>query len=260
MNMAARALFSLSLSLGILISLCSADWNILNSQRRARNGVKISLKNYCEAWRMNVELHNIREFEVVPEECVDYIGKYVKSTQYVVDSERAIEECMVYLSTGCSLKRDGKDAWIFDIDDTLLSTVPYFKKHQYGGEKLNVTSLEEWMRKAKAPALEHSLNLFNEIKAKGIQIILVSSRREHLRSATIDNLVNVGFHGWSSLVLRGPEDELKGVQSYKAEVREKLVSGGYRIWGILGDQYSSIQGLPNAKRTFKLPNPLYYIS
>lgn len=259
MNMAAKALFSLSLSLGILISLCSADWNILNSQR-TRNGVKISLKNYCEGWRMNVELHNVREFEVVPEECVEYVGKYMRSTQYLVDSERAVEECVVYLSTSCSLKRDGRDAWIFDIDDTLLSTVPYFKKHQYGGEKLNATSLEEWMSKAKAPALEHSLNLFNEIKAKGIQIILVSSRREHLRSATIDNLVNVGFHGWSSLVLRRPEDELKGVQSYKAEVREKLVSGGYRIWAILGDQYSSIQGLPNAKRTFKLPNPLYYIS
>lgn len=81
---------------------------------------------------MNVELHNIREFEVVPEECVDYVGKYMKSTQYEVDSERAIEECMVYLSTSCSLKRDGRDAWIFDIDDTLLSTVPYYKKHQYG--------------------------------------------------------------------------------------------------------------------------------
>ncbi|XP_030516681.1 acid phosphatase 1-like [Rhodamnia argentea] len=257
--MAAEALLSLSLSLGILISLCSADWNILSSQR-TRNGVKISLKNYCEGWRMNVELHNIREFEVVPEECVNYVGKYMKSTQYRVDSERAIEECIMYLSTSCSLKRDGRDAWIFDIDDTMLSTVPYYKKHQYGGEKLNVTSLEEWMSKAKAPALEHSLNLFNEIKARGIQIVLVSSRREHLRSATIDNLVNVGFHGWSSLVLRGPEDELKGVQSYKAEVRKKLVSAGYRIWGILGDQYSSIQGLPSAKRTFKLPNPLYYIS
>lgn len=83
------------------------------------------------------------------------------------------------------------------------SLMPFcFKLLMNRGEKLNVTSLEEWMSKAKAPALEHSLTLFNEIKAKGIQIILVSSRREHLRSATIDNLVNVGFHGWSGLVLR----------------------------------------------------------
>lgn len=57
------------------------------------------------------------------------------------------------------------------------------------------------MNQGKAPALEHS-KLFNEIKARGLQIILVSSRREHLRSATINNLVNVGFYGWTSLILR----------------------------------------------------------
>lgn len=70
------------------------------------------------------------------------------------------------------------------------------------GDKLNLTSLEEWMRQSKAPALEHSLNLFNELKARGLQIILVSSRREYLRSATINNLVSVGYHGWTSLILR----------------------------------------------------------
>jgi hypothetical protein len=65
-----------------------------------------------------------------------------------------------------------------------------------------VTALEEWMSKGKAPALDYSLRLFNDIKSRGIQIILISGRREHLRSATIDNLVNVGYHGWTSLILR----------------------------------------------------------
>ena len=65
---------------------------------------------------------------------------------------------------------------------------------------MNLTSLEEWMGKGKAPALDHSLKLFNELKSRGVQIILVSARREHLRAATIDNLVNVGFHGWASFL------------------------------------------------------------
>jgi FMN phosphatase YigB (HAD superfamily) len=30
------------------------------------------------------------------------------------------------------LEGDGKDAWIFDVDDTLLSTIPYYKKHGFG--------------------------------------------------------------------------------------------------------------------------------
>jgi len=112
------------------ISATLADWNILN--QRTKSGLKISLKSYCESWRINVELHNIQDFTVVPEECVSYIGKYVASSQYHVDSERTIEECRLYLSTSCPLKKDGRDAWLFDIDDTLLSTVPYFKKHHFG--------------------------------------------------------------------------------------------------------------------------------
>jgi len=70
------------------------------------------------------------------------------------------------------------------------------------GNKLNVTSVEEWMRKGKAPALDHSLKLFNELKSRGIQIILITARREHLRSATIDNLVNVGYYGWTRIFFR----------------------------------------------------------
>ena len=70
------------------------------------------------------------------------------------------------------------------------------------GKKLNVTSLEEWMSKGNAPALDHSLKLYNELKSRGVQIILVTSRKEHLRSATIDNLVKVGYYGWTKIVFR----------------------------------------------------------
>ncbi|KAK6141508.1 hypothetical protein DH2020_024753 [Rehmannia glutinosa] len=256
--MARNSLFLLAMLLTLLIGLCSADWNILNLRKKAVSG--ISLKNYCESWRINVEVNNIRGFEVVPQECIEYIGKYMTSSQYKADCQRAVEECQLYLSSFCSLKGDGKDAWIFDVDDTLISTVPYFKKHGFGGHKLNVTSLEEWMEKSKAPALDHTLTLFHEIKEKGFNIFLISTRRESLRDATVDNLIKEGYHGWSSLVLRGLEDENKKVQNYKAEARKRLVKDGYRIWGIIGDQWSSFDGTPTAKRTFKLPNSLYYIS
>ncbi|CAK9165681.1 unnamed protein product [Ilex paraguariensis] len=240
------------------IGLAVADWNILN--QRKRNVFGASLKNYCESWRINVELNNIKEFDVVPQECIEYIGKYMTSTQYKADIERAIEESSLYLSSCCSLNGNGKDSWIFDVDDTLLSTVPYFKRHNFGGEKLNITSLEGWMREAKAPALEHTLRLFDEIKSRGIKIFLISSRRECLRDATVDNLIKVGYHGWTSLILRGLNDEYKQVHNYKAEARKQLVNEGNDIWGIVGDQWSSFDGSPSARRTFKLPNSLYYVS
>ncbi|KAL5796466.1 hypothetical protein ACOSQ2_001286 [Xanthoceras sorbifolium] len=250
-----------------LLSLCIgsvlADWNILNQLKRKTvtdSSTSSSLKNYCESWRINVELNNIREFEVVPHECIDHIKKYMTSAQYNADSERAIEEVSLYLTTCCSLQGDAKDAWIFDVDDTLLSTIPYYKKHAFGGEKLNASSLEAWMKSSKAPALENTLNLYKDIKNKGFKIFLVSSRRETLRSYTVDNLINAGYHGWTSLELRGLEDEHMKVQQYKSQVRKRLINNGYRIWGIIGDQWSSIEGLPTAKRTFKLPNSMYYLS
>ncbi|XP_021893783.1 acid phosphatase 1-like [Carica papaya] len=257
-----------------IVQLTTADhhhhrhgyWNILKLNQKIKpvgeeeeNSWGDSLKSYCESWRMNVEINNIRGFDVVPQECVSYIKKYMTSSQYSADSRRALEEATVYLSSCCSLQGDGKDAWIFDLDDTLLSTIPYFKKHSFGGEKVNATCLEDWMREGKAPALPHSLQFYHLIKDKGVKIFLVSSRREILRSPTVDNLIDVGYHGWTNLILRGFEDEYMKVEDYKAEVRRKLVGQGYRIWGIIGDQWSSLNGLPSAKRTFKLPNSMYYV-
>ncbi|CAA2997293.1 acid phosphatase 1-like, partial [Olea europaea subsp. europaea] len=74
----------------------------------------------------------------IPQECIGYIGKYKRSSQYKADCERAIEECQVYLSSRCNSVKggEGKGAWIFDVDDTLLSTVQYFKSHGFGGEEI----------------------------------------------------------------------------------------------------------------------------
>ncbi|KAG5043628.1 Acid phosphatase 1 [Glycine soja] len=262
---------------GLFIGLVSPQWNILNPKwgrsdevvnrpewnilnQRLGKGVVVgdNLKNYCESWRINVELNNIRGFSVVPQECVDHVKKYMTSSQYKADSVRAVEEIRLYMSGFCTLKDDGKDSWIFDIDETLLSTIPYYKKHGFGGEKLNATSLEEWMEKSKAPALDHTLELFHEIKNKGFKIFLISSRKENLRSPTVDNLVSVGYHGWNRLTLRGFDDELMDVKKYHSKVRQQLVDEGYRIWGIVGDQWSTFDGLPMVKRTFKLPNSIYY--
>jgi hypothetical protein len=50
------------------------------------------------------------------------------------------------------------------------------------------------------------------------------------------------------------------VAEYKSQVRKHLTGNGDRIWGILGDQFSSIAGNPNGIRAFKLPNPMYYVA
>eukprot|EP01018_Ginkgo_biloba_P011328 Gb_13212 [translate_table: standard] len=228
-------------------------WSILSARR-----IKMSLKNYCESWRINVELHNLRNFDVVPWECVDYIGKYMTSKQYRVDSERSVEESILHL-TSLPLVGDGRDAWVFDVDDTLLSTVPYMKLHHFGGEIGNATSFEEWAKEKKGPALP-TLALFNQLKSKGVKIFIVTGRGESLRDATVENLLKVGFTGWTDLILRGENENDKTMLAYKSEKRAQLMGKGYRIWGNIGDQWSDITGIAEGHRTFKLPNPMYYSS
>lgn len=58
------------------------------------------------------------------------------------------------------------------------------------------------MRMANAPALEYTKKLYWDIKGKGFNIFLISTRREAVRDSTVDNLIDVGYHGWSRLVLR----------------------------------------------------------
>lgn len=227
-------------------------WDILNLRNH-----KISLKNYCESWRMNVELNNIRNFNVVPGECVQYIGEYMTSTQYRVDLERAVEQSLLYLNS-LDLAGDGMDAWIFDVDDTLLSSVPYFKEHRFGGENIDRASLEKWMEEMKAPALEPLLLLYNEVKLRGVKIIIITGRSEYLRDATVQNLVQAGYMGWTDLIMRGENENGKAYATYKSERREQVVKGGYRIIGNTGDQWNDVLGASAGYRTFKLPNTMYY--
>lgn len=47
---------------------------------------------------------------------------------------------------------------------------------------------------------------------------------------------------------------------YKSEKRTDLVEQGYRIVGNIGDQWSDLLGENVGLRTFKMPDPMYYIS
>jgi len=57
---------------------------------------------------------------------------------------------------------------------------------------------------------------------------------------------------------RDPSNNQNSVE-YKSTERAKLVQQGYRIIANVGDQWSGLSGHNVGIRTFKLPNPMYYI-
>jgi hypothetical protein len=85
----------------------------------------------CSSWRLGVEAHNIIDWKTVPIECENYVGNYVLGDQYRADSKFVNREGFFYAKT-VNVVGDGKDIWVFDIDETTLSNLPYYAKHGFG--------------------------------------------------------------------------------------------------------------------------------
>lgn len=85
----------------------------------------------CLSWRLAVETDNIREWSTVPKECEHYVGNYMLGHQYRMDSAVVAHEAIAY-AKGLKASQDGKDVWVFDIDETALSSLPYYATQGFG--------------------------------------------------------------------------------------------------------------------------------
>ncbi|KDO55859.1 hypothetical protein CISIN_1g024820mg [Citrus sinensis] len=215
---------------------------------------------YCDSWRFSVETNDAGEWDSVPSRCVEFVQKYMTGEHYLSDSEIVSGYSLKHAKSANVSAGDGKDAWVFDIDETLLSNLPYYAAHGFGSEIFNEDAFDEWVDLAKAPALPASLTFYKELKQLGFKIFLLTGRNEFQRNTTEKNLLFAGYSDWKKLFLRGPSDQGKPATVYKSEKRLELVNEGYRIHGSSGDQWSDLLGFAKAERSFKLPNPMYYIA
>ncbi|CAN0846961.1 Acid phosphatase 1 [Linum grandiflorum] len=156
---------------------------------------------------------------------------------------------------------DGMDAWVLDVDDTCVSNALYYKlKRSYGCLPFDPLSFRAWAYRAHCPAIPAVLGLFENLRAMGFKVFLVSGRDEEgLGAATRLNLVHQGFVGYERLILRTASYRGQSAVVYKSEMRRQLMEEGYRIWGNVGDQWSDLTGHSLGNRTFKLPNPMYFV-
>ncbi|KAK9266643.1 hypothetical protein L1049_003595 [Liquidambar formosana] len=185
---------------------------------------------------------------------------YMTGDQYKSDTEVVAGYSLAFAKTVEIAAGDGKDAWVFDIDETLLSNLPYYAVHGFGSETFDENSWDAWVDLAEAPAIPASLKLYKEIKELGFTIFLLTGRTESERNVTEKNLLFAGYSSWDRLILRGPSDGGTPAIVYKSEKRMEVEAEGYRIHGSSGDQWSDLLGHAVAKRSFKLPNPMYYIA
>jgi len=92
-----------------------------------------------------------------------------------------------------------------------------------------------------------------------VAVFFITARPESLRKPTERNLRAAGYDVWADLVMvPGNSPRLKYAEGFKAPARKRIVEQGYTIVVNMGDQESDLAG-GYAERTFKLPDPFYYV-
>lgn len=205
-----------------------------------------------------MEVNNLRNWWTVPQDCLTYVQQYMLYGQYERDLAMAVDYIVSY-SKEISPVGDGMDAWVLDVDDTAVSNLEYYMGRKFGGMPFDPVSFNNWAIKGKSVALPAILGLYKHLKVSGYKIFFITGRDESQRNITEENLVLQGYTDYDGLILRERKEKGKNAVVFKSGKREGLIKDGYHIWGNVGDQWSDIVGSAVGARTFKLPNPMYFV-
>lgn len=161
-----------------------------------------------------------------------------------------------------------KLALVMDIDETALSSYCEMKRDDFG----YIPGLNDaWMMGPDAAlAIPGALRLFKEASSMGVAVFFITGRpgvpdyssavhADDETQATARNLKAAGFEGYTGLRLRDGAENLMPTIEYKSGERQRISDQGYRIVMSVGDQWSDLEGVPQADVSVKLPNPFYFI-
>ena len=184
---------------------------------------------------------------------------YHDSGEYDVDLGVVAEDAVSYLesriSQNNSLPEPKKLAVVIDVDETAISNYEILLELNFAFLR---SLLAPGIKKAQDPAIKPTLKLYDYAKDNGVAIFFITSRSEKLREVTEKNLKDVGYAEWNELFLKPNTYDKKSVIPFKRGARKSIQDEGYHIVVNIGDQFSDLAG-GYSERTFKLPNPYYYV-
>jgi predicted secreted acid phosphatase len=183
--------------------------------------------------------------------------RYHDSGQYAKDVYAVGTKALTYLKqrvTGAKLSE--KLAMVVDIDETSLSNYRDMLKRNFGG---TLTQMMDEENKGTDAAMQPTLFLYQFAKANHVAVFFITGRTENYRAATERNLTDVGFKNFDGLTMKPEDYHESSVVPYKSLARKAVADQGYTIVLNIGDQESDLAG-GNAEKTFKIPNPYYYIN
>ncbi len=169
-----------------------------------------------------------------------------------------------------------KPAVIMDVDETVLDNSPYQARLVRDGKEFDDLSWDAWVAEKKAKPLPGVVDFAKAASAKGVTILYLSNRAEHLQAATLANLRSVGMPVADDSVFLGLGTFVEGCEQNGSEknCRRQLAGRNYRVLMQFGDQLGDfVQIVTNTRdgraklvdehrdwfgeRWWMLPNPTY---
>ncbi|WP_030415180.1 HAD family acid phosphatase [Streptomyces sp. NRRL S-1448] len=159
-----------------------------------------------------------------------------------------------------------RPAIVLDMDDTTLLTYNY---ELQVGFAFTPQSQDKYLEHTDMDPVFGMNRLVNRARDKGAEVFFITGRKEAQRDWSVRNLKNVGYGvplDRTHVYLKDKEHPPAYLPcgstcttvEYKSGTRKHIESLGYDIVANFGDQYSDLDG-GYAHRTFKMPNPMYYL-
>jgi hypothetical protein len=212
-------------------------------------------------------------------------GVFAADSNYAKEADRVADAGGRYLAARTHGHSVAMKAIVLDVDDTTLATWNYeiFSNWAY-----NPTTNATYVNGQMFPAVPGMVDMVKKAAQEGYAIIWITGRPAAQEAATLGNLgtdligVDAGYPAPTTLVdgedglftkppVAAYPDYLKTACAveistgascttihYKSATRAHIESLGYDIVADFGDQYSDLTG-GFANRTFKMPNPSYFL-
>ena len=189
---------------------------------------------------------------------VERLTRYHDSGEYEREIRDVANAARDYLAAEFpDRSKNDKLAAVFDIDETSLSNWDFMAECGFCAYSIQTKLHPDPHGPAIAPVLE----LYNFAKSKGMALFFITGRPEAQRQLTVDNLREVGYEGWTDLIMQpnpAVGEKRTPARVFKSKNRQAVENRGYRIVLSIGDQASDLAGCC-AERIFKVPNPFYLV-
>lgn len=190
------------------------------------------------------------------------VAEYVDSGRYDADVAAVVADARAWVDERAP--KATRPAIVLDIDETSLSNWPAYRINAWGRVLNGDCDLENgpcgiraYQAMGRSPALQPMVALVRHARELGVAVFFITGRPDNLREATERNLREQGYE-WEGVVLKPPVGRFDHAADFKAPERKRIAERGYTILLSMGDQQSDLDG-GYAEKTFKLPNPVYFL-